>query len=79
MQLMPLLLRGIDLPDNDIKANVIDTFIAAAEGDTPEHNLITEHAPSLVNKMLKNSMCAEMPSMVRGIQSLSFDRQLTGI
>ncbi|PBK99659.1 ARM repeat-containing protein [Armillaria gallica] len=61
--LIPLLLRGLDLPDESIHANVIDTFIAAAEGDTPEQSLVAEHVPSLISKMLKNSSLRDMPSM----------------
>ncbi|KAK0202783.1 Dos2-interacting transcription regulator of RNA-Pol-II-domain-containing protein [Desarmillaria ectypa] len=61
--LIPLLLRGLDLPDESIHANVIDTFIVAAEGDTPEQNLVAEHVPSLISKMLKNSRIQDMPSM----------------
>ncbi len=66
LQLIPLLLRGLDLPDESIHANVIDTFIAAAEGDTPEQSLVAEHVPSLISKMLKNSSIRDMPSMVCG-------------
>ncbi|KAK0467221.1 ARM repeat-containing protein [Desarmillaria tabescens] len=61
--LIPLLLRGLDLPDESTHVNVIDTFIAAAEGDTPEQSLVAEHVPSLISKMLKNSRIQDMPSM----------------
>ncbi|KAG6869217.1 hypothetical protein C0993_009080 [Termitomyces sp. T159_Od127] len=61
--LMPLLLRGLELPDFDIRADVIDTLLAAAEGDTSDKNLIAEHAPALVTYMLKNSVVKEMPSI----------------
>lgn len=63
-QLIPLLLHGLELPDINIRANVIDTFLAAAEGDSSEHSLVSEHASTLVTSMLKNSMVEEMPSMV---------------
>lgn len=43
---------------------MIDTFLAAAEGDSSEHSLVSEHASTLVTSMLKNSMVEEMPSMV---------------
>lgn len=62
--LIPLLLRGVDLPDDEIRANVIDTFLAAAEGDTPEKSMISAHATSLVGKMLKYSRVGEMRSVV---------------
>ncbi|PPQ72316.1 hypothetical protein CVT26_007273, partial [Gymnopilus dilepis] len=53
--LIPLLLRGLDLPDPEIRANIIDTFLAAAEGESPDHSLVSEHSVTLVNSMLKNS------------------------
>jgi DNA repair/transcription protein MET18/MMS19 len=64
-QLVPLLLLGLDLPDADIRSNVIDTFLAAAEGEKPEKNLVSEHSVTLVNAMLKNSKISEMSSAVR--------------
>ncbi|KAG6813856.1 hypothetical protein H0H92_006263 [Tricholoma furcatifolium] len=61
--LMPLLLRGLGLPDFDIRADVINTLLAAAEGDASDQSLISEHAPTLVGYMLNNSMITEMPSV----------------
>ncbi|GLB41862.1 putative RNAPII transcription regulator C-terminal [Lyophyllum shimeji] len=61
--LMPLVLRGLELPDFDIRADVIDTLLAAAEGDVAAQNLVTEHTSTLVTAMLKNSMVNEMPSV----------------
>lgn len=62
---MPLLLRGLELSDFNIRADVIDTFLAAAEGDVSEQTLVSEHASTLVTHMLKNSMVNDMPSPVR--------------
>lgn len=62
---MPLLIRGLDLPDPQIRSNVIETLLAAADGETPEKSLVAEHASTLVNAMLKNCMAKEMPSPVR--------------
>lgn len=64
-QLIPLLLRGLDLPDAEIRGNVIDTFLAAAEGESPEKSLVSEHSVTLVNAMLRNSKASEMTSIVR--------------
>ncbi|KAG5652051.1 hypothetical protein H0H81_006471 [Sphagnurus paluster] len=61
--LMPLLLRGLDLPDFDIRADVIDTLLTAAGDDISEKSLVSEHASTLVTNMLKNSMWDEMPSV----------------
>ena len=64
-QLIPLLLRGLDLPDAEIRGNVIDTFLAAAEGESPEKSLVSEHSVTLVNAMLRNSKVGEVTSIVR--------------
>ena len=49
-QLMPLLLRGLDLPDNEIRASVIDTLHAAAVSSSGEKDnaIVAEHASSLL-------------------------------
>ncbi|KAJ8481644.1 hypothetical protein ONZ51_g5860 [Trametes cubensis] len=72
--LMPLLLRGLDLPDNEIRASVIDTLQAAAasSGKDKDNALLAEHASSLVATMLKNSMVAHMPSVRVRIAALRF-------
>ncbi|KAF8517882.1 ARM repeat-containing protein [Hysterangium stoloniferum] len=58
-ELMPLLLRGLDLPDMEIRADVIETLHSAtkdtgAVGETVQ-NAVSEHAGSLVTAMLKNA------------------------
>ncbi|OSX64436.1 hypothetical protein POSPLADRAFT_1065586 [Postia placenta MAD-698-R-SB12] len=60
--LMPLLLRGLDLPDTEIRAGVMDTLFAAAQSDANENGVVAEHAASLVSTMLRNSMVKEMPA-----------------
>lgn len=63
---MPLLLRGLDLPDHEIRANVIDTLLAVADTSSKDKNaIVAEHASSLVSTMLRNSVAREMPSVVR--------------
>lgn len=61
---MPLLLRGLDLPDHEIRINVIETLLAVADSTSKENNVVVEHAASLVSTMLRNSMYKEMPSSV---------------
>jgi len=61
---MPLLLRGLELPDAQIRASVIDTLLAAAEGDPSEQSLVSEHASTLVSSMLRNCVVEGMPSIV---------------
>ena len=61
---MPLLLRGLDLPDSEIRAGVIDTLQAAATSGDKENSVVSEHAASLVSTMLKNSLVSQMPSVV---------------
>ena len=64
---MPLLLRGLDLPDNDIRAGVIDTLQATATSDdqSKDSGVVSQHAVSLASTMLKNSLVTQMPSAVR--------------
>ncbi|KAJ4000828.1 ARM repeat-containing protein [Lentinula boryana] len=59
--LIPLLVRGLDLPDYNIRCQVIDTFLAVVEGDSPD--IISDHAPSLITTMLRNSSAENMPSV----------------
>jgi DNA repair/transcription protein MET18/MMS19 len=64
---MPLLIHGLDLPDAEIRASVIDIFISAVGSDSVEHGGIYEHASTLVSAMLKNSIASEMSSTVRSV------------
>ncbi|CDO69761.1 hypothetical protein BN946_scf184766.g6 [Trametes cinnabarina] len=72
--LLPLLLRGLDLPDNEIRASVIDTLQAAATSSGKEENnsLLAEHTSSLVSTMLKNSLASNMPSVRVRVSALRF-------
>lgn len=49
-QLLPLLLRALDLPELDLRANVVDT-LALLVKDTPE--AIKGHAESIVSTLLR--------------------------
>jgi DNA repair/transcription protein MET18/MMS19 len=69
---MPLLLRGLSLPDPTLRAGVINTLLSAAQVDldagsktAKEGSVVSEHAVSLTNAMLQNSAIGEMPDMVR--------------
>jgi DNA repair/transcription protein MET18/MMS19 len=75
---MPLLLRGLTLPDPTLRAGVIDTLLSAAQADidagtesktAKEGSVVSEHAVSLTNAMLQNSGVAEMPDMVRALSN----------
>ncbi|KAI0047844.1 ARM repeat-containing protein [Auriscalpium vulgare] len=77
--LMPLLLRGLDLPDTEIRANVIDTLLAAAQSDVSagpkdikDGSIVAEHATSLTAVMLKNSSVATMADMKVRIAALRY-------
>lgn len=63
-RLMPLLIRGLNLPDAKIRANVIDTLVSAVGAEPTEQSTISEHASTLVSTMLKNCMVSEMSSTV---------------
>ena len=75
---MPLLLRGLDLPDPEIRANVIDTLLATADTEA-KNPTISEHASSLVNTMLKNSVVAEQPSIRLRISALKYLAKLPSL
>jgi len=66
---MPLFVRGLELPDDDIQANIINTLSKATEGQTTDTNVMAEHAPTLVSAMLKKSIFHEMPSVVSDVTS----------
>ncbi|GBE89610.1 MMS19 nucleotide excision repair [Sparassis crispa] len=72
--LMPLLLRGLDLPDAEIRSNVIDTLLAAAQSGAKEteSSIVSEHAASLVSTMLRNSMVHETASVRVRIAALRY-------
>ena len=73
---MPLLLRGLDLPDNDLRASVIDTLLATTTTTTsngPDGTApVAAHAASLVTTMLRNSMAAQMPSVRVRVAALKY-------
>lgn len=75
---MPLLLRGLDLPDPEIRANVIDTLLATADTET-KNPTISEHASGLVHTMLKNSMVTEQPSVRLRISALKYLAKLPSL
>ena len=51
---MPLLLRGLDLSNDDLRADVIDTFYEITQ-ESPVENILSEYASTLVLSMLKIS------------------------
>ncbi|KIJ55124.1 hypothetical protein M422DRAFT_23773 [Sphaerobolus stellatus SS14] len=65
-KLMPFLLRGLDLPDLSMRADVIETLSSAAEDKTSSSEAIkaavSEHAPSLITAMIKNGQLQEVSS-----------------
>ena len=63
---MPLLLRGLSLPDNEIRAGIIDTLIATTNPNGKDNELVSKYASSLVTVMLKNARAKDMPSPVSG-------------
>jgi DNA repair/transcription protein MET18/MMS19 len=69
---MPLLLRGLDLPDTEIRANVIDTLLATTGDDPTKPSLISEYASTLVTVMLKNVVAEGMPSIVSNVPRYIF-------
>ncbi|KAJ7117461.1 Dos2-interacting transcription regulator of RNA-Pol-II-domain-containing protein [Mycena epipterygia] len=50
-RLMPLLMRALQIPDAQIRANVLETLLAAAAQQST-HAALAEHAPALVRQVL---------------------------
>lgn len=63
--MMPYLLRGIDLPDQEMRANVINTLITVAEEESAgEADILADHASSIIASLLKNADCGVTASAV---------------
>jgi len=71
-QLMPLLLRGLELPDSEIRASIIDTLLATSVGNAATKSVIVEHASSLVSTMLKNSKFKDTSSVRLRVSALRY-------
>lgn len=53
---MPYLLRGIELSDEDMRTNVINTLISVAEEESAgEADIMAEHSTTIIASLLKNS------------------------
>ncbi|EPQ56802.1 hypothetical protein GLOTRDRAFT_128555 [Gloeophyllum trabeum ATCC 11539] len=70
--LIPLLLRGLQLRDPDIRANVISTLHSATDTDPNGSSIIAEHIGTLVSAMLENSKIEEMPSVRVRVAALKY-------
>lgn len=53
--MMPYLLRGLDLPDENMRANVIETLLSVAKDESPSRtDIISEYASTIVAALLRN-------------------------
>ncbi|PFH51873.1 hypothetical protein AMATHDRAFT_74737 [Amanita thiersii Skay4041] len=78
--LMPLLLRGLVIPDAAIRASIIDTLLdIAISGESLEQNIISQHATSLVNAMLNNCVDDQVQSVRVRIAALRLLAALPGL
>lgn len=59
---MPLLVRGLDLSDVDIRSTIFKTLLAVAENDAKSST--QEHATTLVTIALKNTLPQDYTSPV---------------
>ena len=62
---MPLLIRGLDLRDNDIRTNIFRTLLAVATSGGSDM-VTSEHASTLVSVALKCGLAREGNSTVCG-------------
>ncbi|KAF9508163.1 hypothetical protein BS47DRAFT_1350735 [Hydnum rufescens UP504] len=54
--IMPFLLRGLDVPDEEMRANIINTLNAVAKDESSSQvNVISEHASTIVTALLRNA------------------------
>lgn len=67
---MPLLMRALQIPDAQIRANVLETLLAAAAQHKSTHDVLVEHAPALVRQVLAYTKArAVVTSVVRFLSS----------
>lgn len=63
---MPLFILGLDLPDVEMRANVIEALVALAKEDTSQTSPLTDHASTVISTLLRNALPGENSSEVRG-------------
>ncbi|KAL5536863.1 hypothetical protein ACEPAF_686 [Sanghuangporus sanghuang] len=68
--LMPFLIRGLDLPDSEIRTSIINTFTAVASSGA--HGPTQEHASTLVSIVLKNALTQEASSTSLRMAALKY-------
>jgi hypothetical protein len=56
-QLFPLMLRGLELPDLELRANITESLVMLIEGDGTSRviDVITSHLGGLVPKLIRNT------------------------
>lgn len=68
---MAHLIRGLDLPDAQIRASIFDTFSSVAEtasvdvSSVDSQGILNEHAPTLTTSALQNAVPRDITSVVR--------------
>ena len=62
---MPILLRGLDLNDSDLRTNILETLLQVATEATGSPTALVEHAGSLVRASLSNSQPSDGTTPVR--------------
>ncbi|KAG8920842.1 hypothetical protein FRC00_009452, partial [Tulasnella sp. 408] len=61
--LMPLFILGLDLPEVEMRANVIEALVTlASETDPSQAGALSEHVSTVINALIKNALPAEMTS-----------------
>lgn len=56
-QLFPLLLRGLELPDLNLRSNITESLVAIIEGEGVGKGIeaVTSHLGALVSRLLRNT------------------------
>ncbi|KAG8999782.1 hypothetical protein FRB90_011960 [Tulasnella sp. 427] len=61
--LMPLFILGLDLPEVEMRANVIEALVTlASETDASQEGPLAEHVSTVISALIKNALPAEMTS-----------------
>ncbi|EJD43759.1 ARM repeat-containing protein [Auricularia subglabra TFB-10046 SS5] len=78
-QLMPMLIRGLDLPDSNLRLNVIETLLSAARDESSDPGILSERATTLAETMLKIAASGSVSEAPVRLAALRYLGTLPGI
>jgi DNA repair/transcription protein MET18/MMS19 len=79
-KIIPFLLRGLDVPDEEMRANTINTLNTVAKDESSSQvDVITEHASTIVTALLRNADYEITKSPVREQNMVQFFQDLDAL